>query len=306
MDVAIVLHFIIFGNKWNCCLKLKLFWEGISLLREATVLAIAGSDPSGGAGIQADLKTMTTVGVYGAAAITCLTVQNSLGVQRVHPLDPELVKQQVQSVLDDHFVTHIKIGMLGSLEVVQVMSTVLEDFEGTVVFDPVLAATTGESLLSGGGLEFLKTKLLGHISYLTPNRQELESLAGDSVKTIEDGIQRAMSLLAKYPSMKGIIVKGGHFSTGQSIIRDILVLQNGKQIESKRQRIVNHNLHGTGCTYSSALSSYLLLEKSVEHAFKKSCDFMGTVIQRGNKIQIAKSNTNGPLIHHLYHHEIDG
>lgn len=275
------------------------------MLHEATVLAIAGSDPSGGAGIQADLKTMTSIGVYGAAAITCLTVQNSLGVQKVQPLEPDFIKQQIQSVLDDHLVTHIKIGMLGNLDVVRMVNTILEDFKGTVVFDPVLAATTGESLLSGDGFEFLKTNFLNHISYLTPNRQELESLAGTTVQSQEDGIGCARSLLARYPKMQGVIVKGGHFGTDEASIRDILILQNSEQIESNRQRIANSNLHGTGCTYASALSSYLLLENSAEDAFRKSGDFMDSVIQRGKNIQIAKSNTNGPLIHHLYHQEID-
>lgn len=275
------------------------------MVHEATVLAIAGSDPSGGAGIQADLKTMTSIGVYGATAITCLTVQNSLGVQKIHALDSYFVQQQIQSVLDDHLVTHMKIGMLGSVNVVRMMNTVLQEFKGTVVFDPVLAATTGESLLEGDGLEFLKTNFLNHISYLTPNKQELESLAGTTVQTVEGGIECAKLLLARYPKMKGIIVKGGHFDTTETSIRDILILQNGKQVESKRQRIANNNLHGSGCTYSSALSSYLLLENSAEDAFRKSSDFMDTVIQRGKNIQIAKSNVNGPLIHHLYRQEIN-
>ncbi len=274
------------------------------MLREATVLTIAGSDPSGGAGIQADLKTMTSIGVYGAAAITCLTVQNSSGVQKVHPLESDFVEQQIRSVLDDHFVTHIKIGMLGRLDVMQMMCKVLEEFEGTVVFDPVLAATTGEPLLHGDGLEFLKTKLLSHISYLTPNKHELELLAGATAQTVAEGIECARLLLARFPKMKGVIVKGGHFDTANSRIRDIMILQNGQQVESKRQRIANNNLHGTGCTFSSALSSYLLLENSTEDAFRKSCDFMATVIQQGKNIRIAESNSNGPLIHHLYHQKI--
>lgn len=270
------------------------------MLEETTLLAIAGSDPSGGAGIQADLKTMTTVGVYGAAAITCLTVQNSLGVEEVQPLDPDFVERQIQLVLDDHFVTHIKIGMLGSHKIVQMMYKILYNFEGTVVFDPVLAATTGESLLLGNGFELLKTKLLAHTSYLTPNKKELELLAGKSVQTVNDGIRCAESLLVDYPKMKGIIVKGGHFDTEQSNISDILILQNGDQIESKRQRITCSNLHGTGCTYSTALTSYMLLGNCVESAFRKTGSFMNNIIQAGIGRQITRSNTNGPLIHHFH------
>lgn len=274
--------------------------ERISLSQEATLLSIAGSDPSGGAGIQADLKTMTAIGVYGAAAITCLTVQNSLGVERVHPLAPDFVQQQIQSVLDDHFVSHIKIGMLGSMGLVKIVSDILRDYKGTVVYDPVLAATTGESLLSGDVLELLKTNLFSHISYLTPNRQEFEYLTGRSVKSEADGIECAQYLLTCYPEIKGIIVKGGHFSTEESNICDTLVLRDGKMFESKRSRIASKNLHGTGCTYSTAFSSYLLQGNCVEAAFKKTGEFMGEIIQAGLNKQISNSNTNGPLMHYLH------
>ena len=270
------------------------------MLKDATLLAIAGSDPSGGAGIQADLKTMATVGVYGAAAITCLTVQNSLGVQEMRTLDPDFIERQIQSVLDDHFVTHIKIGMLGSLKIVQMIQKILFNFEGTVVFDPVLAATTGESLLQGDGLEFIKANLLAYVSYLTPNRNELESLTGMSVQTVDDGIKCANVLLEKYPEMKGVVIKGGHFETEKSNISDILMLQNGEQIESKRQRIASSNLHGTGCTYSTALSAYLLQGYGIEAAFRKTGDFMSEIIQAGLNKQITKRNINGPLTHHLH------
>ncbi len=266
---------------------------------ESTLLAIAGSDPSGGAGIQADLKTMTSIGVYGAAAITCLTVQNAGGVQDILPLEPDFIQQQIQAVLDDHAVSHIKIGMLGNPGIVNKISELLSTFKGVVVCDPVLAASTGESFLAHDCLECIKTNLLANITYLTPNRHELESLTGKTVLTDKEGIECARSLLAIYPAMKGIVVKGGHFGEEKTTISDYLLLQTGKQIESTRQRFASDNLHGTGCTFATAYSSYLLLGNSAENAFTKAGDFMETLILGGKDKQISKSDSNGPLLHHL-------
>ena len=264
----------------------------------ATLLSIAGSDPSGGAGIQADLKTMTAIGVYGAAAITCLTVQNSCGVQNIELVNPEFVRQQVQAVLEDHLVSHIKIGMLGSAAVVEVVNKLLSDFKGTVVYDPVLSSTTGQSLLSKDGLNLLQ-ELLVNCSFLTPNKQELALLSGIPQKQPADGIHGAEILLDKYPAMKGVVVKGGHFSEDQSVISDFLVLQDSTRYESKRERISNKNLHGTGCTFATAFSAYLLLKKDEESAFRNAGTFMEKVIRAGIDKQICSSGSNGPLLHYL-------
>jgi len=268
------------------------------LNNELTLLSIAGSDPSGGAGIQADLKTMTAVGVYGAAAVTCLTVQNSTGVKNILPLDPDFVRQQIQAVLDDHKVTHIKIGMLGSFRIVQMISKLLSTYKGSVIFDPVLAATTGESFLNGDSLERIKKDLLKHVTYLTPNKQELESLTGETTLTDNDGIKCAKLLLSSYPAMEGIIVKGGHFDEDESIINDFLILQNGEQFFSSRKRITTNNLHGTGCTFASAFSSYLLIGYPADKAFAKTTDFMDRIIFASRKKRTCKNDTNGPLLHY--------
>lgn len=266
---------------------------------ESTLLSIAGSDPSGGAGIQADLKTMTAIGVYGAAAITCLTVQNSCGVQRILPLPADFVQQEIQAVLDDNTVTHIKIGMLGSLEIVQALTDILNTYTGKVVYDPVLAATTGQSLLAGKGLERIQDELLHSISYLSPNKQELEVLSGQSIQTATEGIASARLILDKYLNMEGVVVKGGHFEEAESTISDFLILRDGKRVESKRKRIDSPNLHGTGCTFASAFSSYLLLGNNAVEAFKKAGSFMEAVIMAGINKRVSKSGINGPLLHHL-------
>ncbi len=262
-----------------------------------TLLSIAGSDPSGGAGIQADLKTMAAIGVYGAAAITCLTVQNSCGVQNIMPLAPYFVRAQIQAVLDDHRVTHIKIGMLGDTAIVEAVADILMNFKGTVIYDPVLAATTGESLLAGEGLDGLKQKLLPCVSFLTPNIYELESLTDHVIYTVTEAIKSAGDLLEAYPDMQGIVVKGGHLDEENIIIRDCLVLQDGSVKESKRERINNNNLHGTGCTYASAFASFLCLGATKEEAFQKTGVFMDKIIRTGVGVQIVNKNTNGPLLH---------
>lgn len=264
-----------------------------------TLLSIAGSDPSGGAGIQADLKTITALGVYGAAAITCLTVQNSHGVKSIQNLAPDFVQAQITAVLEDHAVTHIKIGMLGTLEIAKRIDLTLKDFAGTVIYDPVLAASTGESLLTGDGLQFLKDQFLTNVSFLTPNISELEQLSGGTIRGTEDGLRCARELLAHYPKMKGIVVKGGHLESAKDTVSDYLVMDNDIDYESKRKRIVNSNLHGTGCTYSSALASFLCLGNDPESAFHKAGAFMDKIIRAGTNTQLVKENINGPLLHYL-------
>lgn len=266
---------------------------------QSTLLSIAGSDPSGGAGIQADLKTITAVGVYGAAVITCLTVQNSHGVKDIHALTPNLVQAQIAAVLEDHAVTHIKIGMLGTLEIATGIHDILDDYAGIVIYDPVLAASTGESFLSGNGLQYLKEKFLTKVSFLTPNISELEQLSGETIRVTEDGIRCAKTVLAHYPKMKGVVVKGGHLACDQDTISDYLVMDDGTSCESTRQRITSSNLHGTGCTYASALASFLCLGNDPESAFQKAGAFMDRVIRAGRDIQLVKENVNGPLLHYL-------
>ncbi len=267
--------------------------------KNATLLAIAGSDPSGGAGIQADLKTMTSIGVYGATAITALTVQNASGVQSIQSLPADFVKAQIEAVFADHFVSHIKIGMLATLPIIKAVAKQLDNYSGSVIYDPVLVASTGKQLTSKKAAKNIYSHLLPYVSYLTPNRLELEYLTRKKIKNQADAIQSAQKLLATLPSMEGIIVKGGHFGNKQSTISDFLILHNGKLVESKRKRISNSNLHGTGCTHSSAFASYLLLNNSSKKAFLLAGAYMEKLILQGKKVQLSNSNTNGPLSHHL-------
>lgn len=265
---------------------------------ETTLMSIAGSDPSGGAGIQADLKTMTSIGVYGATALTALTVQNSKGVSEIFPLDPGFVQQQIEAILEDHLVTHIKVGMLGSPEVIEVVANLLAGFKGVVVYDPVLHATSGGALVEGEAVDTITIWLLPHISYLTPNRDELTRFAGKPIRSISEGIASAREILSSYPQMRGVVVKGGHFDQSSQTITDFLVLQDNTEIESKRKRIDTPNLHGTGCTFATAFCSFLLLGDGPGSAFLKAGDYMDRIVSKTRGTEIARSGTNGPLIHY--------
>lgn len=264
-----------------------------------TLLTIAGSDPSGGAGIQADLKTMTSIGVYGAAAITCLTVQNSYGVQDIFALEPEFIAAQIEAVLSDHEVSHIKIGMTGQAAIIQTLGRLLQSFGGEVIYDPVLATTTGESLLSLDDLSLLSESLISQVSYLTPNTRELQLLSGSSIATRDDALSCARILLHKHPSLKAVVVKGGHLEGSRPEISDYLVRPASPLCESRRQRLNNPHLHGTGCSYASALASYLCLGHDIMTAFKLTGKYMGTLISLGGGKSVTKNPQNGPLMHAL-------
>ncbi len=263
-----------------------------------TLLSIAGSDPSGGAGIQADLKTMTSIGVYGAAAITCLTVQNSLGVREVVPLAPNIVQAQIQAVLDDHLVTHIKIGMTGTVMILKVLGKFLHHFPGEVIYDPVLASSTGESLLQSDGIRAVEEELLPGVSVLTPNISELQLLSRQEILSSSDAIACASGVLQQYPSLKAVVVKGGHLDEGCANITDFLVQRKEEIHTSKRKRLRNNNLHGTGCTYSSAIASYLCLGNDPATAFRLAGHYMDVIIRKGMQDSVVLGPENGPLLHY--------
>lgn len=269
-----------------------------SISLSPTVLTIAGSDPTGGAGIQADLKTMTTLGVYGAAAITCITVQNSLGVTESVPLDSGLVVRQVQAVLTDHHVTHIKIGMIGAIEIVRDLGRLLAGFPGEVIYDPVLASTTGQSLFSCANLMELN-QLIHKVTVLTPNGDELAQLCQKKIATAEEALAGAEGLLAEHEHLRAVIVKGGHLQPASPEIHDFLVMKNGEIVTNKRTRIKSANLHGTGCTYASAFAAFHCLHHDDRQAFFLTAAYMDKIINRSSSASLIRSGGNGPLVHAL-------
>ncbi len=268
-----------------------------SLDLHPTLLSIAGSDPCGGAGIQADLKTVTSIGIYGAAAVTCITVQNSRGVTRISPLASELVTAQIRAVLTDHDVTHIKIGMTGNSEIIEALDVTLCHFSGEIIYDPVLTSTTGESLIMGDALKTLRAGLLTRVSILTPNISELQAISHQKITSVEDALLGAGKILKRYPQMKAVIVKGGHLDEGGFELTDYMVQPGKPHCKSNRKRHDNQHLHGTGCTFSSALAAYLCLNNTMESAFLKAGNYMDALIKTGRGISVTKNSFNGPMFH---------
>jgi hydroxymethylpyrimidine/phosphomethylpyrimidine kinase len=262
-----------------------------------TILTIAGSDPTGGAGIQADLKTLTAIGVYGAAAITCITVQNSRGVTESVPLESGLVARQVQAVLADHDVTHIKMGMIGTIEIARALGELLTDFHGEVIYDPVLASTTGHSLFQDSHFDELENQLISKVTVLTPNANELAQLCRQQINTPEEALSCAHSLLARHQHLRAVVVKGGHLEPESPTIHDYLVMKDQESLTNTRPRRASRNLHGTGCTYASAFAAYHCLTRDYAQAFTMTAAYMDTIIHASSTLSIVKSDMGGPLVH---------
>lgn len=264
------------------------------------ILSIAGSDPSGGAGIQADLKTFASLGVYGAAAITCLTVQNTMGVRSFTPLAPELVQEQIRAVLDDLPVSHVKIGMVGSAAIATAIAEALQDFHGEVIYDPVLRAGAGQSLLDDAARSAL-AHLLDRATVLTPNLPELAALSGSPCPSTEEIVAAVTALFQRHPRLAAVVVTGGHRDEAAGEIIDLLCQRSaGRTLttaEHRHPRIASRNLHGTGCTFASALAACHALTGSYEQAFQEAGLFVATLIEQSAAITIGHGA--GPLHHHL-------
>jgi phosphomethylpyrimidine kinase len=230
-----------------------------------TALTIAGSDSSGGAGIQADIKTMTAHGVYAMSALTALTAQNTTGVQGTFEVSPEFLAQQIDSVFTDIRPDAVKIGMVSSSELISVISEKLTQYQAlNIVVDPVMVATSGAKLISDEAIDTLKHKLLPLATVLTPNIPEAEVLSGMQIKTAEDMVKAAQHISQTYHC--AVLCKGGH----QLNDANDLLYRDGDYHWFNGKRIDNPNTHGTGCTLSSAIAANLAkdydLDRSVERA----------------------------------------
>ncbi len=228
-------------------------------------LTIAGSDSSGGAGIQADLKTMTMNGVYAMSAITALTAQNTTGVTGIMEVTPEFLAQEIDAIFTDIRPDAVKIGMVSSSELIHVIAEKLKEYHAEhIVVDPVMVATSGAKLINDDAVTALKEELLPLAQVITPNIPETEVLFGEDVKDAEDMEAAAEKIYRAYGC--GVLVKGGHSLNDAN---DVLYSERGISWFTGR-RIRNTNTHGTGCTLSSAIASNLAkgftLEQSVERA----------------------------------------
>lgn len=220
------------------------------------VLTIAGSDSSGGAGIQADLKTMSAIGVFGTSAITAITAQNTCEVRDIQGIEPDIVRQQIEAVLDDLPCTTVKLGMLYSRATIETIADCLQRYPlRNIVLDPVMVSTSGCRLIEEEAISAVKTLLLPQATVITPNIPEAEILSGlaiDSEKDMEKAANRLFQA-----GCRAVLVKGGHLKGAESC--DILFMPDSVPVRYTSPRISTRNTHGTGCTFSSAIASYLAL-----------------------------------------------
>ena len=258
------------------------------------VLSIAGSDSSGGAGIQADLKTFSALGVYGTTAITAITAQNTLGVHAQHPIPAEMVYNQIVAVLDDLHPSFVKIGMLSNPEIVLAVADALSKYPLSIVLDPVMVSSSGHRLLSVEAQEVIKQKLLPMAMLITPNLPEMEALTGMPLSTYTEKEKAAKYLLDG--GAKAILLKGGHEEG--DIKTDILFTPSANGIQSSlfsSESIPTRNIHGTGCTLSSAITAYLAKGLSMAEAIAAAKNYISEAIRAGADIETGQGF--GPVNH---------
>jgi hydroxymethylpyrimidine/phosphomethylpyrimidine kinase len=257
-------------------------------------LTIAGSDSSGGAGIQADLKTFAALGVYGASVITALTAQNTSGVTGIHLVPADFVTAQIDAVFSDLDVKAVKIGMVAQLATVDAIVAALTRWSpGHVVLDPVMVATSGDRLLATDAVEALRTKLIPRASLITPNLPEAAALLDEPVAVSEADIEsQGKRLLAL--GCPAVLIKGGHGHGTESI--DYLVSGNGI-IALAAPRIATRNTHGTGCSLSSAIAAGLAKGEDKETAVRNAKVWVSAAIAAADRLGVGHGN--GP-IHHFH------
>jgi len=299
-------------------------------MRTQIVLTIAGSDSGAGAGVQADLKTFAALGVYGASAVTALTAQNTKGVRAIHAAPPEIVAAQIEAVLEDFSVAAIKIGMLGSPEIAGIVGESLPSplaGEGSgvrgprpearsssagplirprfarplspargegngafIVYDPVMAASSGEALSGAGFVEAVRAKLLPLVDCLTPNLAEAAALLEEPLARSEDDMARQGRALMRL-GPRAVVMKGGHLEGGEAV--DLLVAPDAVH-RFAAPRIAAKNLHGTGCTLSSAIAAFVVLGLALPEAVAAARAFVREAIKAGRDIELGAGP--GPLI----------
>jgi len=258
----------------------------------ARVLTIAGSDSGGGAGIQADLKTFAALGCYGMTAITALTAQNTKGVQGIHGIPAEFLKAQIQSVMDDIGVDALKIGMLHAPEIVDVVAWAIDHYQlKNVVLDPVMVATSGDRLIASETVQVLVRELFPRASLITPNLDEAVLLLGREISDASVLVTAGRDLLAM--GARAVLLKGGHLP-GDDVM-DLLVQPNTPSERLSSRRIQSRNVHGTGCTLSSAIAAYLALGLGLSEAVHCARQFIVQAIAHGADITTGQGH--GPLNH---------
>jgi hydroxymethylpyrimidine/phosphomethylpyrimidine kinase len=243
-------------------------------------LSIAGSDPSGGAGIQADLKTFSALRVYGMAVITALTAQNTMGVAAVRAVDPEFVESQLDLVLSDIPPEAAKTGILATAPIIEVVAASAKKYGvARLVIDPVMVSTSGLPLLESGAVDVLRRSLMPLALLVTPNTAEAEALTGRPVRSLDDMREAARYIHGLGP--KYVLIKGGHLEEAEAA--DVLFDGSGFHV-LRAQRLRARDTHGTGCVLSAAIAAYLALGKDATEAVKGAKVFVTAAIQKGLRI----------------------
>ncbi len=270
-----------------------------------SVVTIAGSDSSGGAGIQADLKTMTALGVYGQSAITALTAQNTTGVLGVAETDPAFLALQIEAIFEDIRPDAVKIGMVANADLIATIASSLKTFEAqNIVLDPVMVATSGASLASDSVAQALVDRLFPLASVVTPNLAEAEVLSGIAIAQPQHMVDAAH--IIKELGARAVLVKGGHLENTQTTYAgtsfdegfayDLLLAEDGTEFWLSEPRIETKNTHGTGCTLSSAIACYLALGHALPDAVKRAKFYLTQALAYDPGL----GKGNGP-VNHIWH-----
>ena len=258
------------------------------------VLTIAGSDSSGGAGIQADLKTMSAIGVFGTSAITAITAQNTCEVRAIQGIDPDIVRQQIEAVLDDLPCHTVKLGMLYARPTIDAIADCLAHYPlDHIVLDPVMVSTSGCRLIEEEAIEAVKSRLLPRATLVTPNIPEAEILSGLPVTN-----EREMELAARrlfQIGCRAVLIKGGHLEGAESC--DLLFTPQADPVRYTSPRIATRNTHGTGCTFSSAIASYLALGHDLPDAVAAAKTYLTRALEAGADVTIGHGHG---AVNHLF------
>ena len=256
-----------------------------------TVLSIAGFDGSGGAGIQADTKTISALGCYAMNVLTALPIQNTQGVRNIYDIPTDAVREQLDAIFDDIPPDAIKIGMVHSVALVRCISDYLKHYRGPVTFDPVMVSTSGHQLIQKDTIQACIEDLFPKATIITPNLDEVSVLVGHTVQTLEAMQEAGITLISM--GCNAVLVKGGHLIS--DTLTTYLVQQSGITKSYVSSRIETQNTHGSGCTLSSAIASFIAQGKTLEEAVSNSLDYVHQAIQSSQKLRIGHGN--GPLNH---------
>ena len=253
-----------------------------------TALTIAGSDSSGGAGIQADIKTMTTNGVFAMSAITALTAQNTTGVTGISEVTPEFLGLQLDAIFTDIYPDSVKIGMVSSIGLIEMIADKLSEYKASlIVVDPVMVATSGAKLISDDAIDTLKKRLFPLATVLTPNIPEAEVISGMKIETEDDMVKAAKEISSIYNC--AVLLKGGHKVNDAND----LLFNNGNASWFMGKRIDNPNTHGTGCTLSSAIAANLAKGYDLNESVKRAKDYISGAL--ADMLNLGKGS--GPMNH---------